>query len=124
MTVSFVSLLVQDLILQVKLGCSEEERKTPQEVRVSAEIRFIQSPHGVTSDKLEDTVCYARISSAFRDWVLSREFNLVERLAHDLFGVLREIVGSHSKISLSAHKVSPPVEGLTGGVVCRVGDFD
>ncbi len=120
---SFIFLSIKDLSLQVRLGCSAEERQFTQEVRIGAEIQFSRIPQGMISDRLEETICYAEISNAFREWCLHREFALVEKLAYELFVILREMTGADSKVNVSVHKVSPPVEGLTGGVVCCVGDL-
>ncbi len=117
------SLKIRDLSLQVSLGCSAEERKNLQEVRVSVELRFPVAPVGLQSDDLADTICYARISEAFKKHVEAKEFCLVEKIANDLFGITEKIIEGRAGISLVAHKVKPPVENLLGGVEYQLGNF-
>jgi 7,8-dihydroneopterin aldolase/epimerase/oxygenase len=117
------TLRLNDLSLQVKLGCTVEERTRPQEVRVSVELQFDGSPKGIFSDALEDTICYAEVCKVIKERCERREFQLIERLAFEALAAAQEIVRDRAKISLSAHKVRPPVEGLLGGVIYTCGDY-
>src|SRR5690606_18212430 len=83
-------LRVHRLALEVRLGCSEAERAVPQSVELDATIRFAEPPAGCTSDRLEDTVCYAELATVAREIVSAREFRLVEHLGHELHGAFRE----------------------------------
>lgn len=120
---AYHSLELRELSLWVRLGCSSQERALLQEVRVGLQLRFPQPPQGAVTDQLRDTVCYAELSEAFRRFCQEREFALVEKLAGDLMTTAREKVGAQVALAVSVHKVAPPVEGLRGGVVYRVGDF-
>jgi len=117
------SMKIRDLQLQVRLGCSAEERSVPQEVRVSIDFRFFDEPKGALSDDLKDTICYARVCEALRHQVEGREYRLVEKLAADFYGVVKLLVEGRAEVSLTVHKVRPPIEGLLGGVQYRIGDF-
>lgn len=121
--IPFHSLGLENLSLQIKLGCTKEERAFPQEVRISVEFLFDGPPKGIISDGLEDTICYAEVCKALKDHCESREFKLIERLAFEAFGAVREVVRGRAKISLAVHKVRPPVEGLLGGTHYRCGDY-
>lgn len=109
----------------VSLGCTVDERATPQEVRVSVDLRFptAGAPVGVQSDDLRDTVCYARICQALREHATGREFQLVEKMAGDFYAVIKTIVERRAEIAVTVHKVNPPIERLAGGVEFRIGDF-
>jgi dihydroneopterin aldolase len=76
------------------------------------------------SDKLEDTVCYADLIEAARARVAGREFKLVERLAHELYGTLRPLVPPGAELALRVTKLHPPVAELAGGVSFALGDFE
>jgi dihydroneopterin aldolase len=117
------TLLLNDLSFQVHLGCGIDERRQTQEVRVSVELRFETPPRGTHSDELAETVCYARLAESISTHCQGREFQLVERLATDLYDVARGVAGPTVRIGLSLHKVRPPVAGLLGGAVYRVADF-
>jgi 7,8-dihydroneopterin aldolase/epimerase/oxygenase len=120
---AYHSLYLEDLRLSVRLGCTADERATPQEVRVSVEFRFEEAPLGFESDRLDQTVCYAQVSEALKKHIEAREYNLIEKIAADGFRIVKEISGAGTMVSLTAHKVRPPVEGLLGGTKYRCADF-
>jgi dihydroneopterin aldolase len=109
--------------LWVRLGCSASERETPQPVDLDLAVRFAEPPIACASDKLEDTICYAELIDAAREACAGAEFQLVERLAHELFGRLRALVPPGAELWLRVTKLRPPVEGLEGGVAFSLGDF-
>jgi len=120
---SFNALRIEALSLSMRLGCSVEERSKPQEVRVAVELRFREAPKGAKTDSLSDTICYAKVSEAIKSHCESREYQLVERMANEVYGVVRELTGPGVEIGISLHKVRPPVEGIRGGTFFRCGDF-
>jgi dihydroneopterin aldolase len=121
---NFSSLQVRDLSLQVQLGCTANERATRQEVRISIDFRFANPPAGAMTDSLEDTICYAQVSSLLQEHCESREFNLIERIGLECFGLLKQFVNSNSvQIALRVHKVNPPVPNLRQGTHFVCGDF-
>jgi dihydroneopterin aldolase len=119
----FHALRVQDLVLQVHLGCSAEERAKPQEVRVTLEFRFTEPPGGAVSDKIEEALCYAEVCTAVRRLTDSSEYCLIERLASEIYGVAAEMAGPAAQTAVRVHKVRPPVADLSGGSVYVCGDF-
>jgi dihydroneopterin aldolase len=116
-------LKIQSLSLNVRLGCSSEERAVRQEVRVSAELRFFDPPKGVQSDDLKDTISYAVICETLREFGEGREFQLIEKMAGEFYRLTKDLVEGRAAVSLTVHKVKPPVSGLLGGAEYRVGDF-
>ncbi len=110
--------------LEVQLGCTDSERARPQAVDLDLAIRFAELPSACTSDKLADTVCYAELIEVARSLCAGREFHLVERLAHELFGRLRVLVPPGADLWLRVTKLHPPVDGLAGGVAFSLGEFD
>ena len=123
------ALRIEDLSLQVKLGCLPEERAQTQEVRFTVIFRFAHAPRGAATDEITDTICYAEISEVLRTLCASDEFKLIERLGIEAYNKLREFLnaarGDHkqTKLALSVHKVKPPVVGLLGGSHYECGDF-
>jgi dihydroneopterin aldolase len=110
--------------LSVRLGCGAEERALPQPVDLDVSVRFAELPAACESDKLEDTVCYAELIEAARARLAGREFKLVERLAHELYGTLRPLVPPAAELALRVTKLHPPVAELAGGVSFALGDFE
>jgi dihydroneopterin aldolase len=120
---NFHSLKISELSIQVHLGCGLPERSKLQEIRVSIELQFHSAPVAEQSDRLEDTLCYAQLSEAFRKHCESREFALIEKLTADLFQITRQLTGTSARASVTVHKVAPPVAGLIGGATYRIADF-
>ena len=114
------SLAVQDLELDVRLGCGAEERSVPQKVRLAFQVYFASPPDGCWTDHLGDTVCYAELSEIARAHCASREFHLVERLASELHELIRARLPEGARLDLEVTKVAPPIADLRGGVRFRI----
>jgi 7,8-dihydroneopterin aldolase/epimerase/oxygenase len=129
---------LKDFALELHLGCSHEERKEPQEVRLDMELRFPLLLQAGESDKLEDAVCYGRLAEAIvlhfldsskeripersGEGVKRREYLLIERVAEEAYKIIKEM-SKGALVSVEVKKVNPPVERLLGGAFFRVGDF-
>jgi len=110
--------------LAVRLGCGMDERAQPQAVDLDLAVRFAEPPPACESDKLEDTLCYAELVELARAFVRSREFQLLERLARELFLELRPRVPPGAELWLRVTKLRPPIAELSGGVSFALGDFE
>ena len=120
----FHTLTVDDLVLQVSLGCLEEERQIPQDVRISLEFRFIETPpEGFYSDRLSDTLCYAEICEAVSQHIQKKSYHLIEKIAADTYSIAKAFAQGKALVALRVHKVNPPVPNLRGGTTYRCGDF-
>src|SRR5690348_6620889 len=119
-TASLHSIKIKDLKLEARLGCSAEERAVPQEIRVSFELRFFEPPRATFSDDLKDTICYARISEVLKEHLKGREFHLVEKMGADFYELLKAMIEGRAELSLTVHKVRPPIDGLLGGAEYRI----
>ena len=118
------SLQICDFSLQVNLGCTAQERATKQEVRLSAEFRFAETPAGALTDLLQDTVCYAEACSLLRKHCEQHEFQLIEKIGADCFSLLKDMTAEKNvQIAIHVHKVKPPVDGILRGTHFRCGDF-
>lgn len=117
-------LKLKDLSLQVRLGCLADERANRQEVRVSVDFRFLSAPEGITTDDLNDTICYAQVSEALKTVLESGEYALIEKMAFDAYRVTKEITkNKNAEILVTIHKVRPPVDNMLGGTFYQCGDF-
>ncbi|MCB0421978.1 MAG: dihydroneopterin aldolase [Bdellovibrionales bacterium] len=116
------SLTLQEFSLPVFIGCHEEEKKNPQEVRLKIEITSNSLLKAAETDKLQDTFCYAELLEKVRGFCTSRHFDLVEHLAWSCQKFIKESLQEPALVLVRAHKVTPPVEGLNGGVVFEYGD--
>lgn len=118
----FSELRFEKLRLLVRLGWGDEERRVPQPIDLSITIKFETPPAACETDHLDDTICYAKLSEAAREYCAERSFNLIERLGAQLFKVLREQLPSQAYLRVEVTKVSPPIAGLHGGATFTYGD--
>ncbi len=115
-----IRLTVHDYSLLCHLGCSAAERAQKQEVRVSLQIDFAEKPQACVTDNLSDTVCYDQLCRLILKTTQTVEFQTIEHLAHKLHENLRASLKRALKWNLSLHKVSPPIDGLRGGVTFQI----
>jgi dihydroneopterin aldolase len=118
------TLRINELRFQVRLGCTSDERATPQEVRVSVEFKFETIPLAASSDSIDDTICYAKVSRILKEHLETREFNMIERIGGESFILLREFTKQYqTQIGIQIHKVHPPIPDLINGAHFLCGDF-
>ena len=113
-------LTLRDLEIWVRLGCSVEERAVPQPVAVSARLRFVRAPLACASDRLDDTVCYARLAALLAERAGRRPYQTVESLTCALVEAMRGAVPEETRFTLEVTKLRVPVAGLRGGVAFRL----
>ncbi len=74
---------IKNLRINCVIGCNPEERVAPQEVLVTARLSCDCSLAG-RSDRLEDTINYAKLSEQFIRIAIEGQFALIETLAERL----------------------------------------
>lgn len=119
-----VSLRLSRLRVPVRLGCTADERANAQPVEFGIELRFERIPAGCTSDRLEDTFCYATLARAIAGVCERREFTLVESLGYEVYERLRGELPSSVLLKVEANKVNAPVPGLQGGAIFCLSDWE
>ena len=111
------SLKIINFTIYPKLGCSSQERETPQEVRVSIDLHFQFQLQACKSDLLEDTLCYTKLCEITKNVGAKKEYFTIEHLSHSIKENLLPLIPRKTKICLHIHKVNPPIPGLRGGVI-------
>ncbi|MDM8335804.1 dihydroneopterin aldolase [Wolbachia pipientis] len=113
-------LLIRDLRLWVHLGYSAEEKFHPQLMSINVDFTFKSPPLGLTTDRLEDTICYLEVVQNIQSLVQSKQFNLIEHLTYDIYttvdSLLRQKKHIISSIRVTTHKVAPSIPNVYGGV--------
>lgn len=117
---SVAEMTVRDLEIWVHLGCSAAERAVPQPVAVSVRIRFPRPPLACASDRLDDTVCYARLAEVLGERAGARAYSTVESLTFALVEAMRSLVPTELRLALEVTKLRVPVAGMRGGVTFRL----
>ena len=104
----------------VHLGCSDEEKFHAQMVSFNINVNFTNSPLGADTDLLQDTVCYFNLVETVTLHCQEKKFNLIEYLAKSVHQKISDYLESYShhlqSITVTLHKISPPVQGVHGGV--------
>ncbi len=117
---NFSKLSILDLRIWVHLGCSDQEKFNPQLVSFNIELNFKTLPEGAINDRLEDTICYYKLVQNVKAFCQNKKFNLIEHLAIAVHKLVDESLNQHRLIvdfiNVTAHKISPPVPDIHGGV--------
>ncbi|WP_410542541.1 dihydroneopterin aldolase [Wolbachia endosymbiont of Tetranychus urticae] len=114
------NLLISNLRLWVHLGCSAEEKFSPQLVSIDVDFTFKSPPSGLTTDQLKDTICSLEVVQNIQSLVQGKQFNLIEHLTHEIYRAINNLLlrKKHiiSSVRVTTHKIAPPVPGVHGGV--------
>jgi dihydroneopterin aldolase len=108
------TIYLRDLSVMVNVGCGIEERSQKQELRFSFEISFPNLPHACESDRIEDTVCYHKLSDKITFACKDREYATLEKIAKVIFDSVKNDFPQNASLKLKVEKVRPPIEGLAG----------
>jgi len=81
--------LINDLILDLKLGYYEFEKQKPQKVKFSLEVNYEDKKPSNDKD-LKSIVNYAKIVKLIKKLVKNKHYNFLETLAEDVFDELFE----------------------------------
>ena len=121
------TLTISDLRLWVHLGCSSEEKFHKQMVSVSINIIFTSELAACLNDNISSTICYFNLTQTIKKMVGNKPFNLIEHLAYFIQKTIKsEIQQNHNDLyyqtDVTVNKLSPPVEGIHGGVQFKIFD--
>lgn len=95
-------------------GLYPEERKTGNEFEVNLSVSY-PSPVEIVKD-ITDTVNYARLYEIVR-LLMSQPVDLLETLAMNIAGRIKEEFPAAKHISIAVSKLHPPIPQFTGSVV-------
>src|SRR5882672_1842271 len=80
-------LFIEELEIPCRIGTTAEERATPQVISLSIQIYFSMEKAGRT-DRIENTVDYARLIRQIQNLLQKKEFQLVEAVAEKVAELL------------------------------------
>ncbi len=117
-------LRVNGLIFPVRLGVGDEERSRDQEVRFDLALGFHESPRAISSDRIEDTICYAALSGSIAQVCALKQYYLIEHLGFEAYQAVQAALRGQNgaDLWLKITKLKPPIPGLTEGVSFSYGD--
>ena len=94
---------VRDLKLDAYIGAYEHEQGAPQPVRIDMDVDVIE-PSNPTGDRLEDVVCYSRLTDGVKAIIAEGHIRLVETLAERI----AEMVMAHPMAIAVTVRVEKP----------------
>lgn len=102
-----------------RCGATPEERASPQPLEVDVEVVADLGPAG-RSDRLADTVDYARICDATATTVVTGWAVLLEHLAEEVAGAVLGVDDRIEAVVVALRKLHPPVPHDLGSAGVRV----
>ena len=109
---------IRGLSVETRIGVTERERSSPQDVLIDIELLVDLSAPGL-SDDLSDTIDYDALVNEVAALVRSGERNLLERLADEIAALLSAKNGV-SGVTVEVMKQHVPVQEEVTGVSVRV----
>lgn len=116
------SLSINKVSLQVRLGVTDDERAGLQDIEISITLYYPEIPAECTYDDTESYICYDGIVKKVEAFIKHREFKLLEYLGYQIFGIIRERIPPHIKLTVSTTKLSPPVPAIKDGCTFTCSD--
>jgi dihydroneopterin aldolase len=86
-------IFLQEIRLDLIIGIYDWERKVPQTIQMDLEIGLPHS-RACQTDKVEDTVDYAKVMARIRESLTENRFSLVEALAEHVAQLIMQEFGS------------------------------
>lgn len=100
-------IFINALELELKIGCTAEERIEAQRVELDATIDVFSSTAAKTKD-LTDTVCYLTLSNLYKEITETSEWVLIEELLESLANESLSRYSAIQAIRLEARKFVVP----------------
>ena len=112
------SIIVRQLLVETRVGATEDERARPQPVTIDIEIATDLRRAG-GSDDLADTVDYGAVTSGVAKLAEDSSCALLEHLAAKIAAHIAAIPHVDG-VTVEVAKVSPPIDEDVGGVAIRI----
>ena len=84
-----VEIAIKNLLLRTIIGFNEWERKKKQDLIINVTVEFDRKT-AVETDSVQGSVNYKSITKKIIDAVENSKFNLIEKLADHLLGIIME----------------------------------
>ena len=117
----FESIVIEEQIITCRIGETIEERKNPQSISISTEVRLRTPFSQIAAERsLNHSICYATLAARFDQLARSREWVLVEELAEALVSLTFEEFPVSRTVSLLIKKFVVPDTAWVGIRMHRV----
>lgn len=109
---------IEGLIVEARIGVTEEERSRPQPLVIDLELAADLSAAAKT-DNLVDTIDYDDLTNKVATFVRESRFRLLERLAAEIGDLVSALPGVFG-VTVSVMKQRVPVDEEVAGVAVRM----
>lgn len=107
------------LKLEAIIGIHPEERLIPQSIVLDIALTT-DTQKAATSDNITDAVDYSELVKKLQEWVMEKQFQLIETLANDLAQKILQTFLKVQSVQLKLHKFPADLPiGSAGIVVVR-----
>jgi dihydroneopterin aldolase len=100
---------IEGLEVSARHGLLPQEKTTEQVFRFDIAMQLNSCP-ACASDNIEETVDYARVCDDIVDLARSRSYELLEKLAEEVAGMILEKYDAVDTVGVRAEKVAPPLD--------------
>jgi dihydroneopterin aldolase len=99
------TIFISELRIETRIGIYAQELQVPQTVQLDLEIG-LRGKHAATSNRIEDTIDYAKVVSAIRQLFAAQHFALLEHAAESIANmVINDFKAPWLRISIA--KLAP-----------------
>jgi dihydroneopterin aldolase len=113
-------LLLKGLRVRGRVGCKDDERAYPQMLHMDLGIHF-DMRDAIESDDVSNAIDYKAVAATVRELLRSREWHLIETMAHDVATAVRKLSERISRVEITVTK-DIMVDVGSVSVVHEVGD--
>lgn len=106
-------IIIQELDVRCRVGCTAEERSYPQRLVLSFRIG-IDSRNAARTGDLGDTVCYQTVSETVSAFLLQGDWPLLEQLGEDITKFILEQFPAAKTCDLEVRKFAVPGTAWVG----------
>ena len=101
------TLILENLKIKTYLGINPIELKHKQTVSLYIKIGFHKLPLACTTGKIDDAICYDKLSKRIIQFCTNKKFTLIENLGWQLFTLIKKNIPKKCKLYLRVTKQKP-----------------
>lgn len=106
------TIFISELRIETRIGIYAQELQVPQTVQLDLEIG-LRGKHAADSDRIEDTIDYAKVVTAIKKLFAEQHFSLLEHAAESIANmVIRDFKAPWLRISIAKLAPLPGVKKL------------
>lgn len=118
----FLVTKLEELLIDAHIGVSEEERKSPQKIKISFKL-YQKNLEAVEDDDSSNYTCYTKISKFIQQYCAENSFKLLEFLCYQIHKLIKRNVPEGTFVYVKIEKRDILCEGLKFNAGAEYSDF-